>query len=231
MAIDTGSKPVLFADDDIPWPLVLPSNFATLPAEKVSSKQHWREADNFPNKLDPELAAVWAAMSKFCALVNAAAEEGGVKMAEEAFLHSTGSIMYRLLHQRYGTGSLDEAFRLGLLAFSSPIFLNWNRVELLDRQFTSAYRDALTALHLIGPNVAPQERLWLLMVGALSMSHEPKTFAWLRPWLRMNIELCNVFTWEGMRESLSSLLWVGLVYDKAGNDVFDLILPQYEGLS
>ena len=79
------------------------------------------------------MAAVWAAMSEFYDLSNAAAEEGGAKMAEEAFLHSMGSIMYRLLYQRFETGSLNEAFRLGLLAFSSPIFLHWNKVELPDR--------------------------------------------------------------------------------------------------
>ena len=42
----------------------------------------------------------------------------------------------------------------------------------------------------------------------------------------MNIELCDVFTWDGMRDLLSSFLWIGLVYDKPGKHVFDSILLQ-----
>lgn len=217
---------MLFTSDNIPWPLILASDFTTVLDEKVSSERLRSKMNSLTNRLDPELAAIWAATSQVCAQVNAAAEKGGAKMTEEAFLHSMGSIMYRLLHQRFETGSLDEAFRMGLVAFSSPIFLHWNRVELPDRQFTSAYREALDRLNLTESNVAPRERLWLLMVGAMSMSHEPDGLAWLRPWLRMNIELCNVFTWDDMRDVLSSFLWIGLVYDKPGKVIFDSILLQ-----
>ena len=226
MAIDRGLKPVLFAYDDIPWPLMPASNFMTMPAEELSSKQLQGKVTSLPNNLKVELAAVWVSMSEFCALVNAAAELGGAKMTEEAFLDSMGSIMYRLLHQRFETGSVDEAFRLGSLAFSSPVFLHWNRVELPDRQFTSAYREALASLNLTQPSIAPREHLWLLMVGALSMSHEPDGIAWLSPTLRMNIELCDVSTWDGMRDLLGSFLWIGLVYDKPGKDVFEMIMSQ-----
>jgi hypothetical protein len=189
-------------------------------------------------------------MSQFCLLVNNATEQGCPKISEEAFLHSMGSIMYRLLHARFEPGSLDEAVRLALLAFSSPIFLHWNRVELPDRQFTSAYREALAGLdyfmdteHTIVPQehtiipqkhtiiyqeytVTPQQHLWLLMVGALSMAHEPDNLAWLRPRLRMAIDMCSVSSWDDMRDVLRSFLWVGLVYDGPGKDVYDSVLSQ-----
>lgn len=177
--------------------------------------------NNLLRRLDPELASVWAAMSGFCGLINSAAESGGVKMAEEAFLHSMGSIMYRLLLQRFEIGSLNEAFRLGLLAFSSPIFLHWNRVELPDLQFTSAYRKALCELKVMEANVKPCELLWLLMVGALSMSHEPDGFAWIKSRLQVNMELYGALTWEDMRETLDSFLWIGILYDEPGLDVFN----------
>lgn len=231
MAMDRSSKPVLFTGDNIPWPLMLTSSFMSITDEEICSTQPRGEVNNFPNKLHRELAAVWVALSEFCAVANAAVEKGGPKMTENLFLHSMGSIMYRLLHQRFETGSLDEAFRFGLLAFSSPIFLHWNRVELPDRQFTSAYREALAGLNLTEHNVTPRELLWLLMVGALSMSHEPDDVAWLEPWLRVNIALCGVSTWVGMRDLLSSFLWIGLVYDRPCKDIYTSILSHDSPLS
>lgn len=210
MAVDRGSKPVLFTYDNIPWPLMLDS---TAP-------------NTFLNKLDPELASTWSATSQFCTLLNEATDNFKAKIIEETFLHNMGSIMYRLLHQRFQKGSYDETVRLGLLAFASPIFLHWNREEFHTWHFTSSYREALAMFHSTGPNdLEPQEHLWLLMVGALAMAHEqqPDGIAWLGPWLRMSIELNGVSSWDDMRDLLGSVLWVGVVYDKAGKEVFDLV--------
>ncbi|KAJ5606584.1 hypothetical protein N7510_009365 [Penicillium lagena] len=226
MAIDRGSRPLLFASNSIPWTLMLTSDIMTVPGEKYSWRQIRGDLGHIQNRLDPELATVWAAMSEFCALMNEAAENTRFKISEEAFLHSMGSIMYRLLYQRFEMGSLNETVRLGLLAFSSPIFLHWNRVELPDPQFTSAYREALAALGRMESNVEPRERLWLLMIGALSMYHEPDRVAWFRPWLRMDINLCGVFNWSDMRDLLGSFLWVGLVFDALGKELFESVLLQ-----
>lgn len=215
---------MLFAHDNIPWPLSMTSTFTTVFDEKTAPKQFLNEVNSVRNRLNLDLAAVWAAMSEFCSLMNAAAETGGTKMEEELFLHSMCSIMYTLLHQRFKKGSLDEAFRLGLLAFSSPIFVHWNRVELFDPQFTSAYRESLAGLTLEEHGITPQEHTWLLMVCALSMSHEPDGMAWLRPRLQRNMYLCKVLTWDGMRHLLSSFLWMGLVYNKPAEVMFDSII-------
>jgi hypothetical protein len=179
----------------------------------------------FLNKLDPELAATWTAMSHFCSLLNEAAEDQEKKITEEVFLHSMGSIMYRLLHQRFQKGSYDETVRLGLLAFASPIFLHWNREEFPSHQFTCSYRDALAMFYSTGPDIERHEQVWLLMVGALCMAHEqqPDGIAWLGPWLRMSTELNGVSSWDDMRNLLGSFLWAGVVYDKAGKEVFDLV--------
>lgn len=226
MAIDRGCPPILFAHNDVPWPLILPNNsdFMTAPDETGSPNHSPVEICRFPHKLHPDLAAVWLAMSNFCALINAAAETGGVKLTEEAFLHSMGSIMYSLLHQRFEIGSLDEAFRLGLLAFSAPIFLNWNRLEVLDRRFTLTYRETLAELDRKAAAdtdiVSPRERLWLLMVAAVAMSHEADSVAWLKPRIRLNMELCHLATWDAMREFLHSFMWIGLTYGATGESVF-----------
>jgi hypothetical protein len=224
MAIDSASKPILFAHDNIPWPLMLTSNVPAVSNKDTTSKTSEGDKNTLSSKLDPCLAVIWAAMSEFCDLINAAAENGEAKITEDAFLHSMGSIMYRLVFQHFELGSLNEAFRLGLLTFASPIFLHWNRVELPDPRFTSAFRTALAGLELADHNVESPEYLWLLMVAAVSMSHEPDHVVWLRPRIQIHSDLGGVFTWDAMRDLLSSFLWVGLIYDKPGHDIFDLML-------
>ena len=227
MAIDTGSQPTLFVPEELPWPLLLFPSLKISSNPVVSSPKPLEDGlKRFPSMLTSELAVVWVAMSNFCALVNAATEEKGAKITEEVFLHSMGSIMYRLLYQRFEIGSVGEAFRLGLLAFSSPIFLHWNRVELSDYRFTSRYKDGVVALDLGECRLTPEEYLWLLMVAALSMSHESDGLSWLRPRLRETIALCNICTWDAARDLLSSFMWVGLIYDVPGREVFDLVMSQ-----
>ena len=224
MAIDTGAQPMLFAPDELPWPML---QFSTLKASSNPvSPSSWPqdELKRFPTLPPSELTAICVAMSDFCGLVNVATAEEGAKITEEVFLQNMGSIMYRLLFQDFEIGSIGEAFRLALLAFSSPIFLHWNRVELSDYRFTSRYREAILALNPGESRVAPQEHLWLLMVAALSMSHEPDGLYWLRPRIRETIELCKVSTWDAVRDLLNSFMWVGLIYDVPGKEIFDLTM-------
>lgn len=229
MAVDSGSKPVLFSYDDIPWSLTLNDESMGTAPEIDCWKESNCKATGFTARLNPTLAMIWTSMSEFCTLINSAAEQRGSKIPEQLFLHSMGSIMYRLLHHRFAKGSLDEAVRLGLLAFASPIFLNWNRVELQDRRFTTAFRQGLVELSLTNPDVESQNLLWLLMVAALSMSHEPDAVAWLKPWLQMNMEICNVLVWADLKDALESFMWIGLVYDQPGRDVYNSIpLPSVE---
>lgn len=224
--MDSGSKPILFTCENIPWCLTPSSSFATTLDQRTCSKIspcYGAEAGDLVNKLDPELTAVWVAISNFCSQANAAMDNGGPKITEEAFLHSMGSTVYKLLHQRFDLGSLDEAIRLGLLAFSSPIYLHWNRVELPDPRFNLAFRKALSALILqASGSVTPREWIWLYMIAALSMFHEPDSILWLKSLLCINLSLCDVRTWTHLRRLLDSFVWVGMLYDRQGRDIYEL---------
>ena len=220
MSMDRTSKPVLFAYNDIPWRLPSTPTYTILPSLQHVSPQPQCELDKLLTQLHPELAAIYEAMSNFCTLINAAAESRGDKITEERFMRAMGSIMYRLLNQRFETHSADEAFRLGLLAFAAPIFLHWNRVELPDRRFTSAFREALAELDPKTPIVESRAVFWLLMIGAVSMSHEPETLALLTPLLRNSMKLCHVLTWDDIQNLLCSILWIGLIHDDQGRHVF-----------
>ena len=163
-------------------------------------------------------------MARFCVVINLAAESKH-RVAIESFLDTMASVMYRLLDMtRFKAGSTEEAIRLGLLAFSSSVFLQWRQLGMSYDHLTSMYRDCLAKLTCA--NVPPRLLLWLLIVGAVSVfgCADDK---WLKPWLRVNIDLGYIVSWSDLRDILKSLMWVSLVQDKPGKDVFESTLTDY----
>ena len=220
MAMDQGSMPVLFDRHNIPRPLLHANTLITVSDETKTG------GASVCNRLIPELVAIWVAMTEFCTAINAAAQRGGLKITEETFLHQMGSIVYRLLHLRYAVGTLDEAFRIALLSFSSPIFLHWNRLELPDNRFNDNFRQCLVTLNIDDAVGAREDIIWLLMVAGLSMSHEPENLAWLRPLLRANLISHDISTWGSLKDVLSSYMWVGISYDRVGKELFECAMSQ-----
>lgn len=139
--------------------------------------------------LNSRLAEVWIAMSEFCSNVTI--------LTEQDFLQKL-FVMYRLLEPCEGR---DESFRLGLLSFLSPIFLQWSG------------RRSRIPCSIEG--ATPRESLWLLMVAS-NAEHKQ---------LREMIELCGIRTWDEMLEVLKSFLWIE-VYDKPGKEIFDSVMAQ-----
>jgi hypothetical protein len=181
-------------------------------------------AQVFLDRLNSRLAAIWAAMSHFCSLVNVSVEKENPLITDHIFLSSMGSIMYRLLHLKFVTGSLDETVRLGLVAFSTPIFLQWRNIKLADPSLPYNYRKSLTGLNSLKCGTTPGALLWLLMVGATSIFHEPDDIAGLKKWLQPTIAMCSISSWNQMRDALNSFLWIGLIHDKPGREFFEALI-------
>ncbi|OTB07647.1 hypothetical protein M426DRAFT_268086 [Hypoxylon sp. CI-4A] len=231
MAFHSGLQPLFFSEPtkEPHWPY---PDFEAHDAPAIIDSG----GDPCLESLDTHLRDAWRSMKQFAAHVNRA----GVthrKLPKELLLESMASIMYRLLHmsELFKQGSLDEAVRLGLLAFASSVFLQWAGVRLPYMHFPATYRDSLFGLDLsrapaylaAGDDTAssrspsPQLLLWLLKVGAVSVFGDADNDTWLKPWLRVNIELCGVDSWPAMSGVLNSFMWVGLVHDKPGKAIFD----------
>ncbi len=71
--------------------------------------------------------------------------------------------------------------------------------------------------------------LWLLMVGAVSVFDEIDK-VWLRPLLLDNARLCEIYSWSEMKDLLTPFLWIGLVHDKAGKELFDSMISSLDNL-
>ncbi|OAG10811.1 uncharacterized protein CC84DRAFT_495861 [Paraphaeosphaeria sporulosa] len=209
---ENGQRPALFTYEAIPWPLILP------PTDVISS----RDAGHIESRLDPKLSSVWAAMSHFCAMMNIAARNPTARVTAETFLQAMSSILYRLLHLRFEEDTLNETFRLAILAIAAPTFLDWKTVYWLNGHFTLVWRQALETV-LAESTFTPRDRVWLLMVGTLSFAHDLDFLARLIDGLRTLTEHCEILTWNALRELLGSYMWIGTLFDKPGAGVFEAV--------
>ncbi|KAE8355137.1 hypothetical protein BDV28DRAFT_129564 [Aspergillus coremiiformis] len=140
-------------------------------------------------------------------------------LRSEILMDTMTSAMYRLLFMEFEKGSIAEAIRLGLMAFSSHVFLQWHDNPQSYPRLSETYRDCLRSLKSLS-GVSSHIMLWLLMAGAISVFNDSDD-DWLKPWLRANAQLCNVNSWAAMRDSMESFLWIGVVHDQPGKDVFE----------
>jgi hypothetical protein len=212
MALHTGAKPIFFSDNRSQLSLIYP--------EEITSRCETDRVFDELDDLDDDIAKTWQFMKNFCSLVNLAAKAQG-RIPWELFLNTMTSLMYRLLHMSFDVNSINEAIRIGLLAFSSHIFLQWKLVRVNYVHLSVSYRNCLDRLessHCIPSHLSA----WLLMIGAVSVFKQPDD-AWLVPRLRANIESCGVKSWSEMRDILESLLWIPLVQEKSGKDIFDSV--------
>ncbi|KAE8379169.1 hypothetical protein BDV26DRAFT_172582 [Aspergillus bertholletiae] len=179
--------------------------------------------ERFLEKIDGSLARTWGLMKSFCILVNNAIRKQQ-RLPLEFFLETMVSVMYRLLDLKFDAGSIAEAIRLGLLAFSAHVFLKWQDTQRPYIQFAASYKASLVSLKSLD-GISSRIMLWLLMVGGTSL-FSTSDDEWLKPWLRVNSQLCNIHSWLEMRDVLESFLWIGAIYDTPGNDLFESALLQ-----
>lgn len=183
------------------------------------------KSGDFLDELDPQLATIWTEMLSFCSLLNASVHKEERPMTVPVFMDCMGSIMYHLVPLSFEMSSLDETVRLGLVAFSGPIFLEWPNVKLHNPGIAHDFRRCLASLEYKTCNVrtSPQLFLWLSMIGAISIFQDSADLDWLRTWMQPILVICNITTWNQMRDELKSFLWVSVIYDQAGQQFFETI--------
>jgi hypothetical protein len=167
--------------------------------------------------VDRDLATAWWVMRKFCLLVNLATQTRR-PMYPKIIYETMITVMYRLLRMSFAAGSVEEAIRLGLLAFCHHVFLQWQDVKPPRYRFLTTYRHCIVRLKLV-VGVSSQLMLWLLMTGANSlfqMSEEP----WLKDELRECIERCEVKSWKGMEGILRSFMWIELLDEQPWKQIY-----------
>jgi hypothetical protein len=185
-------------------------------SEPSATTLHWN-----PGQLgtSADLDQSWAFLKRFCSTINSATEMKR-QLPKETLLNAMASVMYRLLRMNsFNSTSIEEAIRLGLLVFSSHIFLDWQDVNIPRAHLARDYRTCLLNLKLPG-TIPSQILLWLLMIGSLPV-FTPANDPWLLPWMRVNIDLCEAHTWSELRGQLKEFPWIDILHDKPGQAIFD----------
>ncbi|OTA52248.1 hypothetical protein K449DRAFT_391545 [Hypoxylon sp. EC38] len=174
-------------------------------------------SDKVPKSLNCQLAMIWTTMGGFCSLINFTANSK-TRIPKEAFLGTMASVMYGLIDMEFDVRSTNEVIRLGLLAFSSSVFLQWKQMRMSYAHFSTLYKDCLMRVDF--SDIPAQLQLWLLMVGAISVFGKTD-YDWLKPPLRTTMNLCQIGSWTDMRHLLSTFMWIEIVHDEPGKSIFD----------
>lgn len=221
IAVLTGASPVFFSQPSEPV-IEYPEKLLPDLNDKMCPPP-----DNVEliHKLDNDLATVWRVMSKFCSLVNLGTQTQRL-IYPEIISETMTAVLYRLLHMGFATDSIDEAVRLGLLAFSHHVFLQWQDIKLPYRYFPTIYQKCILGLQSVD-GVSSQLMLWLLMAGANSF-FDISDEAWLRESLREHVDRCHVKTWKEMQDRLKSFMWIALLDDQPGKQNYDLLYVDRE---
>lgn len=209
MALHSGEMP-FFSFNNISYEPFLPY---------LNQGRSYRD-ENFLENIDKRVSRAWVIMEQFCSLINRSFEANH-KIPQVILLDTIASVMYNFLDLRFGTSSVDEAIRLGLLAFSSSVFLQWQAVKQSYRHLATAYQSCLFGISS-SKQVPNYLSLWLLIIYGISTFDAPNDN--LRLLLRAKIELCEVSSWGEMRDIMDSFLWMGLVLDKPGEKFFEFVL-------
>jgi hypothetical protein len=209
MSLHTGNSPVFFRAQDgyLPYPKGLPP--ATLPDDFIISNH--------------DLATLCTVLVSFCSTINLSIEAHG-RIPWVLVYNTMTSVMYRLVDMQLNAESLDEALRLGLLAFCSRIFMQGQTGTLAHADLSR--RHSLSLQYLAGsPDITWRLHIWLLMMTCLSNGeHEgdDRVMCELRSKLRDH----KIESWMEVREVMQSVLWITVVFDRRGKHFFETILQQ-----
>jgi len=172
--------------------------------------------------MDSGLATAWRVMKRFCLLINLGTQTQ--RFVSQDMIHQTMSaVIYRLLRMRFAALSLDETVRHGLLGFTHHVFLQWQDIKLPYQHFPTAYRKCMMHFKPIDEG-SSQLMLWLLMTGALSVFHVSDE-TWLEESLREHAVKCKVDTWKEMEDIFKSYMWIPLLDEQPGKQIYGLLNP------
>lgn len=172
-------------------------------------------------KVSPELAQAWTVLQRFCSSMNTTAKQNR-KLDKEVLLDTMAPTIYRLLAMTgFESNSLDEAVRMGLLVFSSNVFLQCKDIKIPQRYLPEFCQRCF--LSFDSPlSKCVDLSIWLLMIGKISFQNEVDQ-AWLASSLRLYIQSAGYQSWEELLPKLRSFLWIDFIHDSLGRRIFECV--------
>lgn len=214
-SIKNGTKPDFF-NGDISWDHLL--HEFVLMSRPLDQPHLDQDVENFLGTWDYKLRNVFLDLRDFSNMVNSIILTRK-KIKPEWFQEMMLSIQYRLLHLEYSltTHPLEEAVRLGLLAFETTVFLQIPGSKMISKVFAEQLRAAVQMVFATQPLLLDL-KLWILLIGSIMV------FDIKEPWLVESItELTQGQSWETVRQRLKSIMWIDKVHDAPAKIILGII--------
>jgi hypothetical protein len=182
-------------------------------------------------RFDPSLRVLWNDLRHF-ARMNHSGQNQKQKLRRDTFSGIMLSILSRLLDLSARLSSLDEAFRLGMIAYVSLLFLRWESGKHDFRHLRHILGVTLESIQgEVSYNIPVQGQFWLLFMWHMLQPEEEESQP-LADWLVELVGLCP--SWSDARKLLDSIIWISSVNDAEGKAVYDSaklrIVQGYTGL-
>lgn len=222
-AIKYGERPE-FVADDLSWE---PAIDRLIHAESpIVPRAAPSVLQDIIESLDPKIRSVFQDLRAFASVADGLIATKS-KLRPELFQEIMMSIQYRLLllETRLEAQPIDEAIRLGLIAFQTSVFLQMYgtkvKYEFLNGQLASAVQRF--------PESSPalvQLKTWLAFIASIAVldSNEP----WLVAIIR---RLTLGSDWLETRRSLEDVMWVGVIHNGTGKRVYNSVHVYEETVS
>lgn len=154
--------------------------------------------------------------------------ERSMRVSGDAFQTAMDSIQARLvasaLTQPAQTDNEkgSECLRLGMLAFSTTLTfqLPWRRYPY--QYVAESLRSACQAVETLSIDDKRGTALsWVLVMGVMSVFDTNAD--WLRTCWSKVVPACSRSAWEGLRQQLGGVMWIGYIHDKPGEEAFNAL--------
>ena len=178
--------------------------------------------------MDPRLYNVLRDLHVFCCISNLAYQTTR-KLSPKTYNEVMISILYRLTHLSFESDPLQEAIRIGLLAFSSTIFMQRQFMKQPYRHLLDLYNNSLSNLHMaMGINLPVPISLWLAILLHVVIDDELSIEDWQTFSLEKAIFRAGIDSWPQASEILRSVAWVAFIHDRRGKQAFEAVFSRLQ---
>ncbi|RDW58458.1 hypothetical protein BP5796_12388 [Coleophoma crateriformis] len=149
------------------------------------------------------------------------------KLSPDVYNEMMISILYRLTNLSFGRNPLAEVIRIGLLAFSSTIFIERHFMGQPSQHLLNLYTDALFNLrNSMNVDLPIPMVLWLTMFSHLVVHTELSPADWRSVWLDEAVLHGKINTWPQACEILRSVAWVDFIHSGTGKHIFEAAISR-----
>ena len=192
--------------------------------QSLTSQKLGSNFECFFYDLDIGLRLIWYDLSALVQVMNTMPQpkpQSDYKSCKEAIV----TIHYRLVDVRYDVDSIDEALRLALLAFSSTLFVQWRGIRTRYEYLAQSFRSALSLLKREATVLPTELSLWLYVVGIIAVFGDQEQNE-VKPVLNESLQIMELKSWNDVRSSLKSILWVDMLHDPPAERMIKAILAE-----